>query len=41
MFQLPELDGIPQGVPLHPKHVVAQMHETPEEEEGLQEPEHR
>ena len=41
MFQLPELDGIPKGVPLQPKHVVTQMHETPDEEEGFQDPEHR
>jgi hypothetical protein len=41
MFQLQELDDIPKGVPLQPKHVVAQMHETPEEEEGFQELERR
>jgi hypothetical protein len=37
MLQLAVLDGVPQGIPLQPKLMAAQVHEAPEEDEGLQE----
>lgn len=36
-FQLPKLDCVPQGIPLHPKLMAVQVREAPEKEEGLQE----